>query len=782
MIRSNIIALLSAAVFTGGVSAERSKKRKTHHYTQMTMKTLHLFWVLLLTAEVHAQDFKVSPIFADHMVLQREQDNKIWGYASKGSTVGAKFRGKTVRTQADAGTGKWSLKMPAGNAGGPFELTLKSGGDTVVLKDVLVGEVWVCSGQSNMEARLGRGGSKAKGMENKMRTFIVQNKGLVLDEEKAGINDEVQVAQTWAPCSPQTAGAFSNVGFHFGKVLADELDVPIGLISCDVGGSKVEAWMSREELRKKPESATSLKTFLDNAAKGSKSKWIAQWDSCLYSTMLKPIIGYGIRGVVWYQGESNRQNGHLYKDHFERMITQWRTEWKQGDFPFYYVQIAPFGYKPHELAGANLVRQAQREGIRDYKNAGMAVTADIGNWKNIHPGNKDQVGQRLSLWALAKTYGKKDIVYSGPLYKSAKFNGNKAVISFDFAEGLNTKGDKLTGVYIAGDDKVFHPAEASITGSDLVVSSPKVKAPKSVRYGWGLQQGDFPANLYNKEQLPASPFRTDSWEVKVGVPEEQVNFSKDGIHPSAEGARHMAATALETLKAQGALNNALVPKPKLERDAYDWYQRHEDVKAQIKKQKVDLVFIGDSTTHMWGGLPKTRFPTKGGAIWNKLYAPRNAVNMGFGWDRTQNVLWRLENGEFEGIQPKVVAIMIGTNNLSGTGNARNNTPAEIAEGIEAVCAKIHEKSPKTKILLQAILPRRFEVDHPWRKQITETNAIIKGLDKKDYVTFINFGTEFLNPDNTLKKELMLGTTHLNTKGYEVWAKAIEPTLKKLLGE
>jgi len=226
-----------------------------------------------------------------------------------------------------------------------------------------------------------------------------------------------------------------------------------------------------------------------------------------------------------------------------------------------------------------------------------------------------------------------------------------------------------------------------------------------------------------------------------------------------------------------SINNAVVPVPKLEKDFYNWYLRHEKVKSQIKKQPVDVVFIGDSITHMFGGLPKSEI-INGGETWDKYYGNLNVVNMGFGWDRTQNVLWRLNNGEFEGINPKVAVLLIGTNNLAGTKNARANTPAEIAAGIEAICETIHSKAPECKIILLGVLPRSPE---KFVKSIRQINKLISELDNKDYITFVNFGSKISDKKGLPIKDYMLDDgVHPNEKGYQVWAESIDPILKKLL--
>jgi sialate O-acetylesterase len=476
------------------------------------MKIIITIIVILCSVNAFSEKLKFSDIFASNMVIQRNQDNNIWGYATKGSKVTCEFREKSTTTTADKVTGKWTLKLASGKAGGPFTMTVKSNKESLTLKNILVGDVWICSGQSNMAARIGRA-KIDDSYKNKIRIFIIDDKAQVFSEEESETNDKVLVKQTWTEAKSTSVGGFSNVGFNFGLKLADELNIPIGLISCDVGGSKVEAWTSRAALRKDKESKAALEEFLANAAKNKRPRWISRYHSCLYSTMLRPIIGYGIKGVTWYQGESNCYNGDRYKDFFGNMITDWRAQWGQGDFPFYYVQIAPFGYRPFDIQGSNLVREAQRQGITEYKNAGMACTIDLGSWKNIHPGGKHIVGQRLALWALAKTY-EKAVEFTGPLYKSAKFSARSVTISFDYAKGLNVKA-AIKGIYMAGSDKVFHPAIAKIVGEKIVVTCDKVSSPKSVRYGWGVTAADFPGGLYNSADLPAPAFRTDEWHVEV---------------------------------------------------------------------------------------------------------------------------------------------------------------------------------------------------------------------------------------------------------------------------
>jgi sialate O-acetylesterase len=309
------------------------------------------------------------------------------------------------------------------------------------------------------------------------------------------------VAARWTPCTPETVAPFSAVAYYFGRKLHEELDVPVGLIRTCWGGSACEAWVEKAVL----ESDERYQAILDRVEKANPQHKAYH----LYNGMIAPLIPYGIRGAIWYQGESNAGRAYQYRTLFPTMIENWRANWGEGDFPFYFVQLANFRQRkdePDESAWAEL-REAQSLTL-SLPNTGQAVTIDIGEADDIHPRNKQDVGRRLARWALAKDYGK-DIVYSGPAYRSMKRVGNKIVLQFDHVGGgLIAKGDTLEGFAIAGEDRQFVWADATIEGDTVVVSSPSVEEPVAVRYGWA----DNPAaNLYNQAGLPASPFRTDSW-------------------------------------------------------------------------------------------------------------------------------------------------------------------------------------------------------------------------------------------------------------------------------
>ena len=494
--------------------------------------------VLILTAAaISYADVKLPAVISDNMVLQQKTNATIWGWADPGEKIKVKaswrwlFRSSTTADK----DGKWELKLKTPKAGGPYDITIKAN-NTIELENVLIGEVWVCSGQSNMQWTM-------KGTENpdkdiasadkpNIRLFTVER--IIAEEPKDDCNGN------WSACTPETVAEFSAVGYFFGKHLADELDIPIGLISTNWDGTLAEAWTRKEILESDADFAPILqrqeqweaglpealkkyekdmevwKVKAEKAkAKGKRAprkprkptKRNSNSPSSLYNAMIAPIIPYAIKGAIWYQGESNVSRAYQYRKLFPAMITNWRKDWKQGDFPFYYVQIAPFKYG--EKRASQELREAQRLTLL-LRNTGMAVTMDIGNPENIHPKNKLDVGRRLALWALAKDYGKKDIVYSGPIYKSMEVEGDKIRLSFDHTgSGLKTRdGKEVSHLTIAAEDQNFVPAKATIDGKTIIVSSEDVKKPAAVRYAWS---NTAEPNLANKEGLPASSFRTDNW-------------------------------------------------------------------------------------------------------------------------------------------------------------------------------------------------------------------------------------------------------------------------------
>jgi sialate O-acetylesterase len=491
-------------------------------------------------------DVSLPAVICDNMVLQRGRASAIWGWAEPGEKVSVKgsWQWFWASTSADA-DGRWNVNVLPPRAAGPYEITIH-GRNTITIKNVLVGEVWVCSGQSNMQwsvqASANAQEEVAAAKYPQIRLFYVKRE--VADEPKSNCTGN------WVECRPETVPGFSAVAYFFGRELHKELGVPVGLIHTSWGGTPAEAWTRRGELEKESDFAPILKRSADSIArypqaKADYEKKLEAWKeaakkakeagtkeprrprgpssplnshtpAALYNAMIAPLIPYGIQGAIWYQGESNAGRAYQYRKLFPAMITNWREDWGQGDFQFLFVQLANFmAVKPDpcDSAWAEL-REAQSMTLR-LPNTGMAVIIDIGEADDIHPKNKQDVGKRLALWALAKTHGKK-LVYSGPIYESMRVAGSKIVLSFEHVGGglvagcgeRASAGEPLKGFAIAGEDRKFVWADAIIEGDTIVVSSDKVAEPVAVRYAWA----DNPVcNLYNKEGLPASPFRTDDW-------------------------------------------------------------------------------------------------------------------------------------------------------------------------------------------------------------------------------------------------------------------------------
>ncbi|MGE3808711.1 MAG: sialate O-acetylesterase [Gemmataceae bacterium] len=420
-------------------------------------------------------DVKPAAIFGDHMILQRDKPVPVWGKAAAGETVSVSFNGQTKTVDADK-EGNWLLKLDPLKAGGPFDLTIAGKSSKVAIKDVLVGEVWLCSGQSNMAMSL-------KGAEQAAKDIPAAELPKIRYSRGAG---------AWQVCDPKTAGGFSATAFYFGRALHKELDVPIGLINRSVGGTSARLWTSQDAIAANPE----LKELASTPKVGN-----------LYETFIRPLVPFAIRGVIWYQGEADAGRSDEYRKLFPTMIRAWRKDFDQGDVPFLFVQLANIGAPPKtpQQEGWGPIRAAQASALA-LPRTGMAVIID--GDADLHPKKKHLAGERLALAARGIAYGEK-LTYSGPLVDSAKADGNKAILGFKhIGGGLVIKGDKPVGFAIAGTDKKFVWADAKVEGDKIVVSSSEVPTPAFVRYGWSSNPQ---CNLYNKEGLPASPF-----EVEVG--------------------------------------------------------------------------------------------------------------------------------------------------------------------------------------------------------------------------------------------------------------------------
>ena len=637
------------------------------------MKKSVIFIFLLISVLANA-NVRMPLIFSDGMVLQRDKQIPIWGFADANENVEVHFNKQIKKTQADK-NGKWTVNLNAEKAGGPFELTI-IGKNKITIKNVLVGEVWICSGQSNMEFQVFKTMNSEKEISSADYPMI-RHFGVAQDLNGTPKDDLKQ--GKWEVANKQNIGNFTAVGYYFARKLYSELKIPIGIINTSWGGTNVETWTSREAFENSPDFKAMIadvptvdinaifetykKSVLDNLKKvqgfdvsmeneeqfknpnfqdknwpeikvpslwenqqignidgivwmrktivltaeqakkeavlhlakvddedktyvngvevGTNNLWDSKrvykipsnvlkegtnviavritdysggggiygdpqdlkidfkdsnlpleglwkfnvvkvrievspnsYPSLLYNAMVNPLVPYAMQGVLWYQGEANVWRAAEYKKSFPLMINDWRTKFKQGNFPFYFVQLSTFDeFGGNSQKGSRWaeLREAQSETLK-LPNTGMAVTTDIGNAKDIHPTNKQDIGLRLAAIAMNNIYGKKQ-VHSGPTYKSQEIKGNQIILTFDnIGSGLSTPdNDELKGFEIAGSDKVFHSANAIIKDNKIIVSSDKVQNPVAVHYGWA--DDDTAINLFNKEKFPASPFRTDNWEM-----------------------------------------------------------------------------------------------------------------------------------------------------------------------------------------------------------------------------------------------------------------------------
>ncbi|MBC7744429.1 MAG: sialate O-acetylesterase [Flavobacterium sp.] len=464
------------------------------------MKKIFLVLSILITYSTSIfASIKLPALVGNNMVLQQQAEVRIWGWAKAGSEISISPTWETKTYSANtAKDGTWQTIIKTPIAGGPYQIKLSGDGD-LAINNILIGEVWLCSGQSNMEMPL-RGNSSPILNANEL-ILNADNKNIHLFKVKRATNltPLKDVEGLWQECTSATAREFSAMGYQFGAVLQKKLNVPVGLIMSTVGGTKIETWMSNSSLEAFPEVKIPI-TF-------ESSKYPHKEPTSLFNAMIAPLTNYGIKGVIWMQGESNRSEPELYGKLFPIMVAEWRKEWNQGDFAFYYAQIAPCGSSSQNLGGAKL-REAQMKAMDVIPNSGMACLLDVGMERDIHFMDKTTPAHRLAYWALAKTYGIDGIGYQGPSYNSMKIDGNKAIITFDNATYLTTYKKPLTLFEVAGADKVFYPADAQIENNIATVSSDKVQNPVAVRYAfkeWALGQ------LFNHDGLPASSFRTDDW-------------------------------------------------------------------------------------------------------------------------------------------------------------------------------------------------------------------------------------------------------------------------------
>jgi sialate O-acetylesterase len=501
-------------------------------------RDLLLFFIVVSAFFLSSQaEVRLPNILSSHAVLQRNAPIHVWGWAAPGETVTVRFHEQSRSATADD-LGRWSVWLAAEGAGGPYTLTAQGSADAgapATLSDILVGDVWLASGQSNMEIPLNGfpGNAVVKNSAQEIAQANLPQVRLLRLEKKSSFYPLTDISATWTECTPQTAAEFSAVAYFFGKEIQQREHVPIGLIDSTWGGTPVESWISMDaigadaglmpifdywaqftnELSHRDLELAREKREDEAAAKAGqprpKHPWhpdgISWQPAGLYNGMIAPLAPYQIKGVIWYQGETNSNpvRAPYYARFFSALITDWRAHWKEGNFPFFYVQISNF-YSPKEDWG--MVRDAQRRTLA-VTNTAMAVSLDVGNRDNVHPADKQTVAARLALAARALVYGEPQLEYSGPLFRSATVEGKTMRVWFDHAkDGLAVHGFQLDGFEIAGEDGKFVPATAKVDGNTVVLEASGISHPKAVRYGWASFTD---ANLFNKEGLPASTFTSE---------------------------------------------------------------------------------------------------------------------------------------------------------------------------------------------------------------------------------------------------------------------------------
>ena len=520
--------------------------------THIAHRIANSCWIVLLvfigglcSPTITRAEITLPHVFGSHMVLQQEKPLTIWGWATPGETVKVQLGSASQTAQAND-KGEWKVVLPAMKASGPYTLTV-SGTSMVTFDDVMIGEVWLCSGQSNMEFGIGHGNNAREEIANANHPGI----RLLMVDNRWTPQPQTDMKGTWKVCTPESVieggwQGFSAVGYFFGRELNEKLGVAVGLIEADWGGTRIESWTPPEGFAAVPALKDEYekvqlgdpRTALHKEKLGQTLDQFEQWDqaarqalaaqeivppvpaypdelraphdlqqaTALYNGMIHPLEPFPIRGAIWYQGESNMGEGMRYAEHMKALVTGWRKLWGEGDFPFYFVQIAPYNYGGNPETEAELW-EAQTVAGNTIPNAGMVVVNDVGNLKDIHPTDKQDVGHRLALLALAKTYGQKDLVYSGPTFKSLAVAGDTLRVTFDhIGGGLVSRDGKPLDWFeiIDADEGGFVKADARIEGDSVILSAPGVKHPVAIRFAWsGLAE----PNLMNREGLPAGAFR-----------------------------------------------------------------------------------------------------------------------------------------------------------------------------------------------------------------------------------------------------------------------------------
>lgn len=468
------------------------------NFNFMTMKKellslLYIFMALSLKANI-----RLPNILSSNMVLQQQSKTKLWGWAAPGEKIKIRcsWDNSFIETSAD-GNARWEVDVHTSKAGGPYTITFQ-GYNRIQLENILIGEVWLCGGQSNMEYSYNQGISSIRDEFKQLSKLKIRFFNIPKTTSRT---PQDNVEGQWTVCDTLSIKAFSAVGYYFARYLNEDLNVPVGVISSNWGGTPAETWTPVDLVENNKE----LKQAAD---KKTPSPWSPRAPGYAYNAMIAPLVNYGISGSIWYQGEANKNNALSYAGLMDTLIAAWRKDWRK-DFPFYYVQIAPYRYDTYNVGA--LIREAQTKNLSIPK-TGMVVVSDlVGDTLDIHPKNKKDVGLRLANLALAETYGIKKEGSKSPVFSSFSIGGGHVEINFLYAQaGLVLRGQQPKEFYIAGADRVFYPASVKIKGNKILVSGKQVKTPVAVRYQFsnaGI------GNLFSKSGLPAAPFRTDNWEV-----------------------------------------------------------------------------------------------------------------------------------------------------------------------------------------------------------------------------------------------------------------------------
>ncbi|MFD1628769.1 sialate O-acetylesterase [Pseudopedobacter beijingensis] len=470
----------------------------------MKIKILTAVFFLFFSVATTKAKVVLPAVLSDNMVLQQNTEVKLWGTADKNKIVEvvASWSTEKYSSKSDA-SGKWLLKIKTPVAGGPHTLTFNDGSGNLALDNVMTGEVWLCSGQSNMEMPM-KGFPSQPVLNSNEIISRANNPNLRL--MKVGRNPSLapleDVKGVWKISTPEAAREFSAIAYQFGEMLQKQLKVPVGIIVSSVGGTKIECWMSKEILKTFPE--VKIPERLDAVKQDFKEPTV------LFNSMIYPLTNFAIKGWLWYQGESNRSKANAYSKLFPAMVADWRKRWDKGELPFYYTELAPLESKSSTGNGVKM-RYVQLQAMEAIPNSGMAVINDAGMKDYVHAMDKTTVARRLGYWALGNTYGIKGISYRSPIYKSHKTEGNKLIVSFEhFSNGMTSYGKEITLFELAGNDGNFYPATATLTKSgNIEVQAKEVEKPVSVRYAW---KDWVVGEVYNTDGLPLPSFTTISIE------------------------------------------------------------------------------------------------------------------------------------------------------------------------------------------------------------------------------------------------------------------------------